>query len=234
MSKFWCFGHRGAMGYEPENTLRSFARAIELGVDAIELDVYNIGEQLIVFHDETLERTTNGSGRIFDHSLKDLRKLDAGQGEKIPLLSEVLDLVNRKVVVNIEIKGANCSKLVADTILSYCQNHGWKTEDFLVSSFDHPQLKAISNLIPTLRIGALIYGIPLDYAQCASSLKAYSLHVSSEFINSKLVLDAKARGLKVFTYTVNGLSEFELVRDIGVDGVFTNFPDRLIAQAKSL
>src|ERR1700691_2371330 len=94
--------HRGASGYEPENTLASFKKALEIGVDGIELDVHLSKDgNVMVIHDSWVNRTTNGIGRVENKTLKELQKLDAGNGEKIPTLQEVLDVINRKVLINI-------------------------------------------------------------------------------------------------------------------------------------
>ncbi|HID15455.1 MAG TPA: glycerophosphodiester phosphodiesterase, partial [Candidatus Atribacteria bacterium] len=104
-NKFLVVAHRGASAYEPENTLRAIRRAIEIGADVVEIDVRLTKDGYpVVIHDETVDRTTNGSGLVNEFSLDELRKLDAGKGEKIPLLSEVLDLVAGKINVFIEIK----------------------------------------------------------------------------------------------------------------------------------
>ena len=116
-------GHRGAMGYEPENTLRSFKKALELGVDMIEFDVYvcKSGE-LVVIQDDTLERTTNGKGLVIEKTLAELKELDAGKEEKIPTLEEIMDLADKKVKINVELKGNNTAEPVSDMIENY-ENH---------------------------------------------------------------------------------------------------------------
>lgn len=221
-------GHRGAMGYEPENTLLSFKKALELGVDAIELDVYvcKTGE-LVVIHDDKVDRTTNGGGYVMEKTFDELRKLDAGKGEKIPTLSEVLDLVNRKVKVNIELKGVGTAKPVSDLVKYYVGNKGWNFDDFIVSSFNHYELKEFSALSPNVKIGVLIVGIPLGFAEFAEKLNAYSVNLCVEFINQEFVDDAHKRGMKVFVWTVNDLDEIKRIKSLGVDGIFSNFPDRL-------
>ena len=153
-------GHRGAMGHEPENTLCSFQKALELGVDMIELDVYVLKTgELVVIHDDKVDRTTNGHGYVIDKSFKEIRSLDAGQGEKIPTLNEVFGLVDKKVPINVELKGEGTAIPVAKLIEQYINDKGWTEEHFLVSSFDHPELKKFKELKPNIRIGALITGI---------------------------------------------------------------------------
>ncbi|MDD5342518.1 MAG: glycerophosphodiester phosphodiesterase family protein [Patescibacteria group bacterium] len=221
-------GHRGACGYEPENTLRSFRKAIELGVEMTEFDVYVCATgELVVIHDDKVDRTTNGTGYVFKKTFSELRQLDAGQGEKIPTLEEVLDVINRKAKVNIELKGVGTAKPVAETIIRYQKEKGWLIDDFLVSSFNHHELKAFHDLLPEIPIGALITGIPLNYAEFAEKLGAQFVNVSMEFVTREFVDDAHQRGLKIAVFTVNEPDDFELIKAMGVDGVFSNFPDRI-------
>lgn len=225
-SEFYCFAHRGAMGYEPENTLSSFLKALELGADWIETDVYAVEGELVLIHDDRLERTTNGTGTAAQSSLEYLRSLDAGKGQQIPLLSEALELIDASAGLNIELKGAGTASLVARSIQESLLGSKWREDQFIVSSFNHPELLEFSNLMPKVRIGALTGGIPLGYASFAESLNAWSVHASIEFVNREFVADAHARGLKMFVYTVNHPDDFAWLRRIGVDGVFTDFPDR--------
>jgi len=221
-------GHRGAMGYEPENTLKSFKKALEFDIDAVELDVYvcKSGE-LVVIHDDKVDRTTNGKGYVIEKTFDELRELDAGQNEKIPLLSEVLDVIDKKVKINIELKGANTAKPVNDLIEKYVKNKGWKYENFLISSFNHYELKQFNEINPDIEIGALITGIPIDFAEFAEKVNAKYVNLCIEFINQEFVDDAHNRGMKVFVWTVNDLDDIERMKALGIDGIFSNFPDRL-------
>lgn len=220
------FGHRGACGYEPENTLSSFQKAIEIGVDVIELDVYvlNSGE-LVVIHDDKVDRTTNGNGYVLDYTFEAIRQLDAGNGQFIPTLQEVIDLVNMKTTIDIELKGVGTARAVAATISSFLEI-GWSEEYFMVSSFNSTELVAFSKLMPNIRTGVLIVDIPKDYAAFASSIEAYSINPSYEFITKEFVEDAKSRNLKIFAFTVDGESEVQRMQSLGVDGIFTNYPDK--------
>lgn len=221
-------GHRGVMGHEPENTLRSFAKALELNVDMIELDVYvcRSGE-LVVIHDDKVDRTTHGHGYVIEMSFDELRQLDAGKGEKIPTLSEVLDLVNRQAKVNIELKGPGTAKPVYKLLKDYIDTKGWQHDDFLISSFNHYELQRMKDMDAEFKIGALITGIPIGYAAFAEKLNAYSVNLCIEFINEEFVQDAHQRGFKVFVWTVNDQDDIERVKELGIDGIFSNYPDRL-------
>lgn len=221
-------GHRGAMGYEPENTLRSFKKGLELGVDMVELDVYALKTgELVVIHDDKVDRTTDGHGYVMDKTFEEIKSLDAGDGEKIPTLQEVLELVDKKVQVNIELKGEGTAQPVAKVIDQYIKDKGWSGDHFIVSSFDHYELKEFNSLKPEIRIGALITGIPIGYCDYAEKVNAYSVNLNLEFINQKFVDDAHGRGLKVFVYTVNDKDDINRMKDLGVDGLFSNFPDRI-------
>ncbi|RJQ33711.1 glycerophosphodiester phosphodiesterase [Candidatus Parcubacteria bacterium] len=221
-------GHRGAMGYEPENTLRSFAKALELGVDMIELDVYvcQSGE-LVVIHDDKVDRTTNGHGYVVDKTFTEIRSLLIAQGEKIPTLSEVFDLVDKKVPINVELKGEHTAEPVAQLIGQYIKEKDWTAEHFLVSSFDHYELKRFKELMPEIRVGALIAGIPIGYSKFAEEVSAYSVHLSLDFARQKYIADAHQRGFKVFVYTVNDKDDINKMKELGVDGLFSNYPDRI-------
>ncbi|HEY2328465.1 MAG TPA: glycerophosphodiester phosphodiesterase family protein [Verrucomicrobiae bacterium] len=226
--KLFCFGHRGACGYEPENTLRSVRKALEFGADGIEVDAHLADGRLMVIHDDTLKRTTGGAGRVGEKSFAYLRSLDAGKGERIPTLEEVFDAVNRRAVINVELKGPGTAEPVVRLIVQYVQERGWRYEDFLVSSFDRAQIQAAKNLSPEIRIGALIEKVPPGLAAFAERLGAWSLHPGKRCVTRELVANAHQRGLKVFVFTINRPADIALMGALGVDGVFTDFPDRVV------
>ncbi|MFN8391562.1 MAG: glycerophosphodiester phosphodiesterase family protein [Bdellovibrionota bacterium] len=223
------FGHRGAKGTEPENTLRSFTRAIELGVDGIELDVHRSKDgELVVIHDSTLERTTTGGGKVSDHTIDELKTLDAGRGEKIPVLAEVLALAAGKVLINVELKGALTAEPVAALINEQVESSRASYDDFIVSSFNHRELLTMRRAHPRIRLGALFYGLPADLESAVAPLRPFSVHPSAEFIDAGFVDEAHKLGLKVFVYTVNEPQTFHSLMHIGADGVFTDFPERFV------
>lgn len=221
-------GHRGACGYAPENTLESFAKALELGVDMIELDVFccKTGE-LVVIHDESVDRTTDGTGLVEEMDYRVLRELDAGGGEKIPLLSEVFDLVGRRAKINIELKGRSVAAPVMSLIERYVQEGDWKYDDFLLSSFDHNQLYEVKKINSHLKLGANIESRTRNLECLQEDLALYSVHPSVEITDSVLVEDAHRIGLKVFVWTVVAPEDINRLEVLGVDGMFLNYPDRL-------
>ena len=222
-----CIGHRGAMGYEPENTLLAIAKALTIGVDWIEIDVHNVKNNLIVFHDRSLERTTNGTGYLCDRSFAYLRSLDAGKGQQIPTLAEVFETVDGRCGINIELKGSNTAGLVIDLIQEYI-TRGWQYEDFLVSSFNHYELKQVKDICPQIAIGVLIYGLPLDYLEIATKLNAVAIIPAIDYVTKELVKNIQNRGFKIFVYTVNKPDEINAMKLLNVDGIFSNYPDRVL------
>lgn len=223
-----CIGHRGAMGHEPENTLLSIRKALELGVDAVEIDVYNLEDNLIVIHDRDLSRTTNGHGYIEDCSFAYLRSLDAGLGEQIPTLKEVFDTVNRQVVINIELKGSNTAKLVVDLIREYIKQ-GWSYRDFVVSSFNHYELNRVKVIDPNIIIGVLIYGLPWEYLKIAQKLAASIVISGLDYVTPELVTAVHQQNLLVWVYTVDRPQDISLMRQLQLDGIFTNYPERVMS-----
>jgi glycerophosphoryl diester phosphodiesterase len=225
--KLFCFGHRGAGGHEPENTIRSVRRALELGADGVEVDVHFTDGQLVVIHDDTLERTTNGHGRLAKKTFAYLRSLDAGLGERIPTLAEIFDAVKRRAVINIELKGPHTAAPAAALIAEHVNRRGWSYDDFLISSFDRAQIHEVKQLCPEIRTGALIEKVPRQLAQFAENLGAWSVHAARRCVTPELVADAHRRGLKVFVYTVNTPKDIVWMKALGVDGLFSDFPERV-------
>ena len=228
MRDFLCIGHRGACGHEPENTLRSIRRALELGAHGVEIDVRLVDGELIVFHDARLERTTNGHGLVARKRFADLRALDAGRGERIPTLREVFETVDRRAFINIELKGRRTAAPVEALVHEFIERHGWRHEHFLVSSFHRRELRAIAD--PQIRIGLLLTRPSRLYSVSARRVRAWSVNPALRYTTARFVEDAHRRGYRVFVYTVNKPADVERMRALGVDGVFTDFPERVSAQ----
>lgn len=219
-----CIGHRGASGHEPENTLRSVRRALELGAHGIEVDVRSVDGELVVIHDATLSRTTNGRGYIARRSFIELRRLDAGRGERIPTLREVFEAVNRRGFVNVELKGRRTARMVCALIEEFVGSSAWSYDDFLVSSFHRRELAQITN--SRIRIGLLLTRPSPLYYFTSRRLRAWSVNVALRYVNRLFVEDAHRRGLKVFVYTVNTPADISRMRAMRVDGIFTDYPER--------
>lgn len=224
----WKLGHRGACGYAPENTLLSMKKALELGVHGFEFDIQlSKDNEPMVIHDDTLERTTNGTGNVSDYTWEELQQFDAGRGEKIPTLRNVLELVDKRCRLFIELKAEHSGGPVTEILKAYVDSFGWTYEQFFVCSFNHLQIATIHEFNPEIRTCALIAGIPVSLAAIAAEANAWSINPNIHHINKALVNDAHERGLKVITWTANQPAHIAKARELGVDGIFSDFPDRL-------
>ncbi|MFB2662101.1 glycerophosphodiester phosphodiesterase [Shewanella mangrovisoli] len=219
------FAHRGASGYVAENTLAAMAKAIELGATAIELDVHNVEGELVVFHDRRLDSKSSGQGIIH---LVNKGYLDTVtvKGEPIPTLWQVLELVAGRATINIELKGVNTVAPLLALYPKAIAELGFSAEQLLISSFNHPYLQQVKQALPQALVAPLLASIPLDGAAVVSELNAYSLHLDVSFISKALVDDAHQRGAKVYVYTVDHRDDIHALQQLGVDGIFSNFPDR--------
>ncbi|MGM0392248.1 MAG: glycerophosphodiester phosphodiesterase [Bacteroidota bacterium] len=222
-------GHRGAKGHLAENTLESIQLALEFGVDAIEIDVHKCRSgELVVIHDFTLDRTTDGQGEVASKSLEELKKLKVNQKFRIPLLTEVLDLIHGKCWINIELKGLNTAAETVSIIQHYIKNLNWNQEDFIVSSFQKNELFEVYKTDPEIRIGVLSKASVTEALQMAKMLNAKAIHPSLGIITRENVQQAQEAGFKVNVWTVNEQADILRMKDFGVDGIISDFPDLLI------
>lgn len=232
MKPLLCIAHRGgphfAQSSLPENSLAAIERALDLGVYAIEIDIFQVAGELFVTHDRRLGRVVSGEGIITEQSLDYLRQQRLENGESIPTLSQVLELVGDKALLNIEIKGANSVPALKQVIDEYISARQGNYEQYVISSFDHQQLYQCQQLLPQIKRGVLIEGIPLDYAACCEQLNAYSFNSHLSFTTPELIQDAHKRGLKNWVYTVNHEDDWKAMASLGVDAVFTDRPDKLM------
>lgn len=220
-------GHRGAMGHETENTLASIQKAMELGVDMIEIDVFKIKSgEVVVFHDERLERLSNAGGLIEDYDIYELRKVILDGNHKIPMLQDVLKLIDHKTRLNIELKGANTSDRVNFIIEYYIKEKGWKLDDFVISSFNWQELESMRSYNPDIAIAVLTEEDPIKAIPTAKKLGAVAINPFYKTLNADKVKALHDEGFKVYTWTVNEPEDIEAMRSFKVDGIFTNFPER--------
>lgn len=218
-------GHRGAAGLEPENTLASFEKAIGLGVDMIEFDVQlcKSGE-LVIIHDYSLERTTNGKGLVIENTLSELKQLDAGNGQKIPTLTETLQFIDGRVKVNIELKGKPNSEQVVGVVEQFIESGNWEKDGFIVSSFKHDELYKFHKLMPEIKIGLLYETVSNDFHKTALTLNAFSINADFNSLTREIMENIHSKNYQVYAYTVNKPSHKRQMKDFGVDGIFTDLP----------
>lgn len=221
-------GHRGAMGYETENSIASIEKALELGVDMIEIDVFRISSgEIVVFHDQRVERLTNGAGNVEEYNIYDLKRLMLDGGHGIPQLQDVLRTVDGQVPLNIELKGAGTANRVHFITDYYVKKHGWKPEQFLISSFNWEELRAYREIAPNARIAVLTDGDPVQALETARELGAEAINPSVGAVSAEAVDALHEAGFKVYVWTVNEPEQFQALRNMGVDGVFSDYPDRM-------
>lgn len=228
MNKILKIGHRGAKGYEPENTLISFEKAIEMGADGIELDVHlSLDRHLIVIHDETIDRTTSGKGIVNQYTLQELKTFRINETEEIPTLSEVFDLVKKRCFINIELKNQDTAEKVVEIIEYYISEKDWNYTHFLVSSFDWNALQQVQFLNSNILIGVLTE-TDLDLAiSFARFIKAESLHPDFELLTEENVVKIQKKGIKIFPWTVNEKEAIQKMKELKVSGIITDFLDRI-------
>ncbi|WP_076415773.1 glycerophosphodiester phosphodiesterase family protein [Shewanella sp. UCD-KL12] len=220
------FAHRGASGYAPENTMAAMRKAIELGSRAIELDIHNVEGELYVFHDRRLDNVSSGTGLIEKVSRSYLDSINVA-GEPIPTLWQVMEYLSEyQCTVNIELKGLNSLVPFITIYTKLIEELQFPPEDLLISSFNHQQLLQFRQRFPHAYLAPLFEGITLNYIDTIKALNAYSIHLSLSFINEEMISLAHAEGSKVFVYTVDNSADMVQIAQIGVDGIFTNFPDK--------
>ena len=228
MKKILNIGHRGAKGHEPENTLLSFQKALDLKADGIELDVHvcKTGE-LIVIHDFTVDRTTNGSGAISELSLPEIKSLKINNEIEVPTLEEVLDLVDKKCLINIELKGRHTAKPVSHLIEKYILEKDYSYDDFIVSSFQREELEMMFSINPKINLGVLSQASVTQALQWANAFSAKAIHPHFSLLTQHNVQKAQEQGFKVYTWTINETEDIERIKSYNVNGIITDFPEKI-------
>ena len=221
--------HRGASAYTPENTIIAFQKALEMKADALGIDVHvcKSGE-VVVIHDNTLERVTNGKGRVCNKTLAELKQLVVDGSAKIATLEETINFVGRRMKLDIELKERGCAEPTYKVINNAIEKYGWVYDDFFISSFIRSELEAMKSLDSKIQLSVLFNW----FSQCGAfrfgrKIGAYSINPSIGLTNKKLVERAHKEGLKVFVWTANEKEDIARMKSIGVDGVFSDYPDRL-------
>ncbi|HWV24894.1 MAG TPA: glycerophosphodiester phosphodiesterase family protein [Thermomicrobiales bacterium] len=215
------YAHRGASIEFPENTLAAFRRAVELGVEGMELDVHLSADgHLIVMHDETVDRTTNGSGALAEMTLEQIKKLDAGNGETVPTLGEVLDLVGDSLHVDIEVKANAAGAAVLEELAG--RNTRW-----LISSFKWDVLQYVRSRDADADLWPLTVGASDDAIAMAKEIGAPALAISSKGMDEDIAQYLKEQELDFWVWTVNDPDEAIRLADWGAIGICTDDPARI-------
>ncbi len=233
------FGHRGARGYAPENTTESFSMAVEMGVDGVELDVHLSKDgELVVIHDDTVDRTTDGHGAVRDFTVEQLKKLDAGvkfghkwKGARIPTLGEVFDELGR-ANYRIELKHSSKAYPGVEEKLVSCVRDLKLVRHVEITSFDYDALETVRRLDGSFRTGMIMHGKVRWFTPIAKKLGCAWMHASHDLIGEDDVSAAHAKGFKLGMWTVNDEESAERAIRLGVDGVTSDFPDVAMRAAR--
>ena len=232
----WVVAHRGASGHAPENTLAAFRRAVELGAGFIETDLQlSRDAHFVALHDATLERTTSGTGPVHEKTLSELRQMDAGSwfgndysGEKIPTLEEILEFARQKdVVFYLEMKPY--AAWGAEHALVGALRQAGEIARSVVLSFDGGTLGVLRKLEPTLMTGLLAESMSDDPIGTAVKVGARQLAVRGDLVTPALLAEARRADLQVVSWTINHPAHMRALADAGVDGIITDYPERLLS-----
>jgi glycerophosphoryl diester phosphodiesterase len=233
-------GHRGGRKWAPENTLAAFRKCLDAEIDGIELDVQRCKTgELIVIHDDTVKRTTNGSGSVDQMSYEEIEKLDAGnwfspefKGEKVPTLKSVLDLVDGRLLVNVEIKNAPVRYPGIEEDVIHTLDQYEFPDKIMISSFDHEVLRAIHDRTAKYKLALLTVGTPYDLNSYAKTVGAKAWNPSFSELREDSVKRAEGDGIEVNVWTVNSQNDWRRAADMGVTSIITDDPLGLIEYLK--
>jgi len=233
-TSFYKIGHRGAAGYSKENTLDSFQKALSLGANMIELDVHRCQSgEVVVAHDKDIERLTSQKGLIKEKGLTELKQLGFFS------LAQVLEHLPFHTNINIELKERETAEPVAELLRYHLKIGKFQFDNFLISSFDFSAIKKFKTLMPQIKVGLLISRNPFSclikifpfvidfYIRRARKIKAFSLHLDKKLVRPNIIKKIHQNNLRIFVYTVNQSEEIKQLKQWGVDGIFSDYPDRL-------
>lgn len=232
-------GHRGASGHAPENTMAAFKKAVALGATFIETDLQlSRDARFVAIHDDTVNRTTNGQGKVHDQTLGVLRQLDAGSwfgseftGERIPTLEEILEFAKRNdIVFYLELKPTG-SWGGEHALIGALRDSG-EIARVVVISFDHAILASLRKIEPTLMTGVLYDGQISDPLKVAVEMGARQVAARGDLVTPHMIKAAHKQDLQVVCWTVNHPAHMRLLVAAGVDGIMSDYPDRIVAALK--
>lgn len=237
MRKYLNIAHRGFSGKYPENTMRAFIEAVESGCDGIETDLHITKDgEIVICHDETIDRTTNGTGYIAEYNYKDLRGFDAGKkyskdflNEKIPSLDEFFEYVKDKnLYINLELKNNIIQyEKIEEIVIKKTYKYNLQN-NVILSSFNHYSMVKVKEIDNKIKTGLLYMSNLYNVHEYAEKLKADALHPFYPAVfNEDIVKEIHERGIIINAYTINEESDMKKMINLGIDGIITNFPDKL-------
>ena len=223
-------GHRGAKGYVAENTIESISKAIELGVDGIEIDVFKcLSGDLVLFHDQDLKDLTGKSGQIENLTINELEEFLVLGKYKIPTLNDVLIKIESPLFVNIELKGSDTAGATSKIIADFSRRTSWTQDNFIVSSFNWNELEKFRSIDNNTSVGVLVSkSISINEAiEFGKKINAQAIHPNYQLLDEITVKKIKNNGFKTYTWTVNNKDDINFMKKIKVDGIISDYPDRI-------
>ena len=223
MNKPLRIGHRGAAGHVLENTLGSIEKAIELGVDYVEIDLRLTRDgHVVVLHDATIDRTTNGHGRIKDLTLAQLKRIKTKDGQHVPTLEEVLKVTDGRVGLMLELKIRGRAKAVTEIV----EQSGFSSP-VIYASFDHTELARIRHILPKANILALFEKGPIRPRALVANVHPTHIGIRFDHMRERLVDTVHAAEIKIFAYTVNDWAAIQSMKAVSMDGLISDFPEKI-------
>ena len=223
-------GHRGSKGYVAENTLESINHAILLGVDGIEIDIFKcLSGELVLSHENDLKRLTGKSGQLEKLTLNELKKILVVGKYEIPTLTDVLRRIRTPLFVNIELKGLNTAQATSKIIADISRSTSWSLEHFIVSSFNWDELELFRSIDKNTSVGVLVSkSMSINEAiEFGKKINAQAIHPNFKLLNDKAVKKIKNNGFKIYTWTVNNEDDINFMKKLEVDGIISDYPDRI-------
>ena len=223
-------GHRGSKGYVAENTLESIKHAILLGVNGIEIDVFKcLSGELVLSHENNLKRLTGKSGQLEKLTLGELKKFLVVGKYKIPTLTDVLQTIETPLFVNIELKGLNTAQATSKIITNLSKSTSWRLENFIISSFNWNELEQFRSIDKNTPVGVLVSkSMSINEAiEFGKKINAQAIHPNFKLLNDKTVKKIKNNSFKIYTWTVNDKDDINFMKKLKVDGIISDYPDRI-------
>ena len=223
-------GHRGSKGYVAENTLESINNAISLGVHGIEIDIFKcLSGELVLSHENNLKRLTGKSGQLEKLTLNDLKDFLVAGKYKIPTLNDVLIKIESPLFVNIELKGSDTAGATSKIIADFSRKTSWTQDHFIVSSFNWNELEKFRSIDNNTPVGVLVNkSISINQAiEFGKKINAQAIHPHYQLLDEITVKKIKNNGFKTFTWTVNNIDDINFMKKIKVDGIISDYPDRI-------
>ncbi len=230
--------HRGATGYAPENTIAAFDKAIEMKADYIEMDIQRTKDgELVIIHDTSVDRTTDGTGYIKDLTSTQLRDLDAGSwkgeefaGEKIPTFDEILDKYHGKIGILLELKAPELYPGIEESIAQELKDRNLdkpQNEKMIIQSFNFESMKKMNTLLPNVPIGVLTGSKAHTTPQALEEFSSYADYFNPSYglITEDLVNQVHSQGMKISSWTVRSQESADFLLEMKVDGIITDYPD---------